>query len=167
MVTPFSYPHYKQCAPWWGSDVMEVQTVCEVGCLMTSVSNALAGRQVTLPRGVMATPGTLNAWLRANGGYASGTDDLEESAVVGVDPRRVQWLGAYGAGALQHADVARQLDAGVVLVAWVRGKTHFVLATGYSTDPAEEGRVYVHDSAFATDYYELADIDGWRAFLMM
>ena len=38
--------------------------------------------------GKTATPGSLNHWLRNNGGYVSGSD-LVESAVARIDPKRI------------------------------------------------------------------------------
>jgi len=34
---PFQYPLFKQCNSSWGSDIMERETICKVGCLMSSV----------------------------------------------------------------------------------------------------------------------------------
>lgn len=48
---PFKYPLYKQCDPRWGGDIIESTTVCKVGCLMSSVSMALAGKNITIPPG--------------------------------------------------------------------------------------------------------------------
>ena len=41
------------------------ETVCAVGCLMSSVSMALAGHNISIS-GASANPGTLNSWLRNN-----------------------------------------------------------------------------------------------------
>lgn len=35
-VIPRVYPLYKQCNSSWGDDVMEHDTICQVGCLMSS-----------------------------------------------------------------------------------------------------------------------------------
>ncbi len=50
----------------WANDTMINQTVCHVGCLMSSVSMALRKNGILID-GKPATPGTLNAWLRVNG----------------------------------------------------------------------------------------------------
>ena len=47
---------------------------------MSSTSMALAQRGINVS-GVPSTPGSLNAWLLANGGYDTGSDDLEEAKV--------------------------------------------------------------------------------------
>ena len=40
---PHDYPLYKQCDSRWGSDIIVSKTVCQVGCLMSSISMGLAG----------------------------------------------------------------------------------------------------------------------------
>jgi len=42
-VIPFTYPLYKQCDSRWGNQLMQTQTICAVGCLMSSTSMAIAG----------------------------------------------------------------------------------------------------------------------------
>ncbi len=68
-----TYPLYKQSDGRWGSDQLGTSrdTICSAGCLMSSVSMVVSdcGRSVS---GQAATPKTLNAWLRNNGGYVSG-----------------------------------------------------------------------------------------------
>jgi hypothetical protein len=44
-------------------------TVCDVGCLMSSISMAI-GENNILIAGQTSNPGTLNAWLRTNNGCA-------------------------------------------------------------------------------------------------
>ena len=62
------YPLYKQCDSKWGNDTMQVKTLCDVGCLESSVSMALRGWRVAVDD-KPANPGTLNQWLRENSGY--------------------------------------------------------------------------------------------------
>jgi hypothetical protein len=70
IVTVFSrnYPMYKQCDPQWASERLGTSsnTICSAGCLMSSMSMALAGT------GHNYNPSTLNAWLTQNSGYISG-----------------------------------------------------------------------------------------------
>lgn len=50
-VIPFQYPLYKQCDSRWGNQLMQTETICSVGCLMSSTSMAIAGacvREVAL-----------------------------------------------------------------------------------------------------------------------
>jgi|SaaInlStandDraft_6_1057023.scaffolds.fasta_scaffold57087_1 hypothetical protein len=73
---PKIYPLYKQCDPKWGKDVIVHETICEVGCLMSSISMSLAGNGITI-NGSRANPGSLNKWLQEHNGY-DNSDDLEE-----------------------------------------------------------------------------------------
>jgi hypothetical protein len=63
------YPLYKQCDSRWKNDKMGTKTICQVGCLMSSVSMAIShnGRKID---GSSSTPKSLNAWLKKHGGYS-------------------------------------------------------------------------------------------------
>ncbi|ETO13815.1 hypothetical protein RFI_23552 [Reticulomyxa filosa] len=72
-----TYTYYAQCDKAWANDVMgqDNDTICQVGCLMTSVSMALHSWNIPIPLNaeqtafVESTPATLNQWLQANNGY--------------------------------------------------------------------------------------------------
>lgn len=64
---PYAYPLYKQCDPSWGNNLMITETICSVGCLMSSTSMAIGRNNVTIANAT-SNPGTLNAFLRAHGG---------------------------------------------------------------------------------------------------
>lgn len=56
---------YKQCGEDWSSTMIGTsasETICDVGCAMSSVAMALA------TRGAKVNPGSLNHWLNQNGG---------------------------------------------------------------------------------------------------
>ncbi len=59
--------------------VMESQTICEVGCLLSSVSMGFTFHHVRVDDKPV-NPGTLNTWLKENGGYLSN-DELIETAL--------------------------------------------------------------------------------------
>ena len=63
-----TYPLYKQCDSRWANDQLGTSsnTICKAGCAMSSVAMALAGT------GKNYNPGSLNTWLKSNGGYVSG-----------------------------------------------------------------------------------------------
>ena len=63
-LTAGAYPLYKQCDSRWKNDKMGTssKTICQVGCLMSSVSMTIPGQN----------PKTLNHWLTNNHGYVSG-----------------------------------------------------------------------------------------------
>lgn len=56
--------------------VIETKTICDVGCILTSTSMALNYYHISID-GQSANPGTLNKWLKANNGYTSGNDFIE------------------------------------------------------------------------------------------
>lgn len=116
-----------------------------------------------------ATPGTLNAWLRAHGGYVNGTDDLEESVVSNLDPARVAWTNAsmHTRNDLAWRDVVRLLDAGAVVIANVLKGHHFVLVVGFDDAGDQGDTLYVNDPGFARASYSYAnDVVGWRLYAM-
>jgi hypothetical protein len=144
---------------------MVTTTVCSVGCLMSSISAALAGRNITIA-GSISTPGTLNAWLRSNGGYDSD-NDLEDSAVPNIDPTRIAWPadGMHVHNDLSMNTIRAYLVRGRVVIANVDAGHHFVLVTGW--DYQDEDRVLVNDSGFnRTSYSYSTDVVGWRIFDM-
>ena len=90
-IVPRAYPLAKQCDPAWAADVIHIKTVCAVGCLMSSTAMALRQHGINID-GKIATPGTLNAWLRSNKGYLQGTDDFDEVAIQELGtPSQVRW----------------------------------------------------------------------------
>lgn len=154
---------FKQCNSSWGSDVMVHKTVCEVGCLMSSVSMGLNGNDVAVA-GATATPGTLNAWLRTHKGYSDG-DDLEESALPRINATAVRWPadGMHTTNDLPYMTIRSYILQGRTVVANVMKGGHFVLATGW--DYADADRVLVNDPGFNTTAYSYSnDIVGWRLF---
>lgn len=86
---PFDYPLYKQCDSRWGNHMMVTKTICQVGCLMSSVSMALHGHNITI-EGKESNPDTLNHWLRLHQGYDGG-NDLEEEVVPKINPGIQFW----------------------------------------------------------------------------
>jgi hypothetical protein len=158
-------PLFKQCDPRWGEDVIETTTVCKVGCLMSSIASALAGHGI-LVDGNSTNPGTLNAWLRVNGGYDKN-NDLEEAVIAELSARvswTCPWCGAFrNSTAFSISDIAQQLEAGHVVIANVDAGRHFVLVTGYNIT---HDTVYVNDSGFTRNCYPMNQVVGWRIFQM-
>eukprot|EP00698_Gefionella_okellyi_P004587 TRINITY_DN14199_c0_g1_i1.p1 TRINITY_DN14199_c0_g1~~TRINITY_DN14199_c0_g1_i1.p1 ORF type:complete len:193 (+),score=25.66 TRINITY_DN14199_c0_g1_i1:123-701(+) len=165
-IIPFTgYPTFKQCNSSWGSNVMVNQTICEVGCLMSSVSESLNGKGILLPGGIAANPGTLNKWLQGNGGYDSG-DDLEEAVVPKISPGRIRWSGKYlGGNSLSYATISDWLGLERIVIGNVDKGHHFVLIVGY--DSTDNDTLYIHDSGFdRTTYSYSRDLVGYRIFDM-
>ena len=163
---PLNYPVYKQCDPRWSGDVMAAETVCEVGCFMSSIAAALAGNGIGVPQQdggqrLGADPGTLNTWLGWNDGYEP-SDALIESVVATIDPR-VTWPadGMHTAPDLSQTEVASYIAAGRAVIANVLSGGHFVLAVGVDV---EQDSVLVNDSGFNRTSYDWGDVVGWRVF---
>lgn len=178
-VIPFKYPLYKQCDPRWGKDVIVSTTVCAVGCLMSSTSMAIGGKDITVA-GHSSNPGSLNSWLKANGGYTSG-NDLIESVIPKVDPRHISWPAdaMHPTNNIPVAHIVEYLKQGRPVIANVMKGAHFVLVTGWEGSEQLQTNVrggdayagvdtlYVNDPGFNRDTYSYSnDVVGWRLFNM-
>jgi hypothetical protein len=166
VIIPFSMPLFKQCDSRWGSDHMGTDTICEVGCLMSSTSMALNGRGITIGgKGGVINPGTFNSWLRSNGGYEN--NDLIESAVPKVDPGKVSWPsdGMHTSNDIPLSHIQSMLRGGRPVIANVMHGQHFVLVVGWnSTNP---DALAVNDPGFNNLFYSYSnDVVGWRLFDM-
>ena len=170
LTIPFEYPLFKQCVDEWGDDVMVTKTICQVGCLMSSTSMGLAGTFIAIPTedgdSVDANPGSLNTWLKQNGGY-DDSDDFIEPVAQQIDPARVVWPddAMHKTNDLPYEQVVSYIKAGRVVIGNVHNGGHFVLLTGYSDD----GDTFaVNDSGFNTFTYSYKnDIVGYRIFDMV
>lgn len=164
--TPRQYPLYKQCDPQWANNVMINHTICQVGCLMSSISMALNSFNVSID-GSSATPASLNTWLIHNQGYDAG-DDLNEEVLPNLAPGRVVWPadGMHRSNDLDMATVRAYLLIPRVVIANVMHGGHFVLVTGF--DWNDEDAILVNDSGFnTTRYSHSSDVVGWRIFDMV
>ena len=135
-----TYPLYKQCDSRWGSEQLGTSsnTICKAGCLMSSISMALAG----IGKGY--NPSSLNTWLKGHGGYVSG--DL---FVWGS----VSSLGLSFVGKVGNGEIQSSLNAGHVVVVNVHNGAHWVLVTGMSGSTLS-----VNDPGYSTTSYTLSEI---------
>ena len=60
-----AYPTFNQCDGRWGADLIVSETVCAVGCLMSSISSALAGSRIGIPQPTNSTAGAATATATA------------------------------------------------------------------------------------------------------
>src|SRR3990167_5611942 len=117
-----SYPLFKQCDSKWGSDSLgSSSTICKVGCLMSSVSMALAGCGKSVA-GQAANPKSLNSWLKSHGGYSG---NLFNWGSVGS-------LGLKYEGKVSGAAIKSAIAANKIVILNVNKGGHWVLATGSS-----------------------------------
>jgi hypothetical protein len=135
-----TYPMYKQCDAKWGNEQLGTSsnTICKAGCLMSSVAMALAGC------GKNYNPGTLNSWLKANGGYVSG--DL---FVWGS----VNKLGLSYVGKVANSGIQGALNANEIVILNVHNGGHWVLAHSMSGST-----INVNDPGYNTASYTLSEI---------
>lgn len=164
------YPVYKQCDPAWGGNQMgtDGDTICQVGCLMSSISSALAGTGIEIDNTTVVTPATMNTWLQKNNGYVSGSSDLEESKVPGIAPSRIVWPadGMHTSNDIPMATIQKYIDQKTprIVIANVMDGGHFVLIVGYRAD---NDTLVVNDSGFNRNTYSYSkDVVGWRIFDM-
>lgn len=165
LVIPFSYPLFSQCDPAWGSDLMDTKTICQVGCLMSSTAMAIAGSKITI-NAAPSNSGSLNTWLRLNGGY-DGSNDLIESVVQKIDPVRIVWPSdaMHTTNDLPYTTIKSYLSQGRVVVANVNGGHHFVLTVGFSDDG---DTLAVNDPGYDKSTYSYSkDVVGWRIYDMV
>lgn len=170
LTIPFSYPLFKQCDDPWGPELMGNKTVCAVGCLMSSTASGLGGDNIKITQTdssvVGASPGSLNTWLKENGGYSN--NNLIESAIPNINPARISWPddGMHKTNDLPYATVCQYIAAGRVVVGNVMNGGHFVLLTGYSETDGDT--FAVNDSGFDTATYSYSkDIVGYRIYDMV
>ena len=155
------YPMYKQCDPTWGSDLIYTKTVCQVGCLMSSISMGLHGWDLNIG-GEPSNPGTLNEWLKENNGYTQG-NNLIESALNQVFRNMWTEAGMHKTNDLTPYELSDLINSDKFVVANVMKGRHFVLVTNWSEKNPDI--VWVNDPGFNTEYYSFSnDIVGWRVF---
>lgn len=72
--------------------VIEKDTICEVGCLLSCIAMALNGHHI-LVDGQSANPANLNTWLQQNNGYLAN-DELLEGTLQKLSPN-VTYVGPF------------------------------------------------------------------------
>jgi len=167
-VEPKAYVGFDQCDPLWGPKLMgsNNKTICQVGCLMSSITAGLAGFSVPID-GKAADPGLMDKFLQDHaGGFVPGSSSLSEAVIAEVSPR-VTWPadGMRMNDNISYAELTAILSAPTprVMVANVLHGGHFVLAVG--VDAVSNDTVWVRDSGFNRNTYSLKeDVVGWRIF---
>ena len=116
----------QQNGAWAGARLgtSPTDTIGSAGCAITAVTMMLRHY------GINTDPGSFNAWLTANRGYAFD-DWLIWDAVTRYSGGRVAFSGWFGP---DPNVISPELDAGRVVLAEVQlgGNQHFVLLTGYT-----------------------------------
>lgn len=171
MVKPYEYPFYTQCDQKWGKLIMQKDDICKVGCFLSSISMALAGRGLKIPTDLVPTPATLNYWLQKQtnpAGYLD-TDILNTPVLTAISPKIK--LGAnymHRTNDLKAGDVVKMMASGKVVIANVHDGRHFVLLVGYPKNgPYSNSTVFAaQDPALFAASYTHQSISGYRIFTM-
>jgi hypothetical protein len=140
------YPLFKQCDSRWGSHALgtSAKTICQAGCLMSSVSMILNDCGKTI-NGAGADPGNFNSWLTSNGGYVSGN-----LFVWGSTSK----FGLNFVGFLStDADIKAKFNQGYAVILNVNNGGHYVLMTGHTASGYN-----VNDPGFAKTSYTNAEV---------
>ncbi len=95
-------------------------------------------------------PGTLNTWLKKNGGYVSGNLFVWAS----VTKKGLPWYNFISVSNLKHS-----MDAGRHCILNVHSGHHWVLATGYSGSS-----IKVNDPGYSTTHYPESEISNIGAY---
>jgi hypothetical protein len=138
-----SYPLFKQCDGSWGSTMISTKTVCKVGCLMSSVSMALNGLGKSV-NGQSANPGTLNAYLKANGGYSGNLFVWGAASRLGL---------RYEGQSTTSTSIKNAICANKVVVLNVNQGGHWVLATGVTSSGYS-----VNDPGYSKSSYTFGEV---------
>ncbi|TNV84640.1 hypothetical protein FGO68_gene14701 [Halteria grandinella] len=153
------YPLFKQCDPAWGDNPLGVsgdRTVCQSGCLVSSVAMALNDCSIMLPvneEELAANPGTLNSWLKVNNGFEDG---------FGFNWTSIDTLGFVWEKFSQNAtelQEAHDMDKKIFL--HVRNLDHYVLMTGYSKGSLPnnlDSVFFVNDPNHDVNYYTATEV---------
>jgi len=115
---------------------------------------------------IEANPGTLNTWLRNNGGY-QGHNNLDESKIPSINPQRIDWPadGMHRGNDLEISAIKKYLMEPRVVIANVDAGHHFVLVTGWIEN--DNDTLLVNDPGFDRQNYSLQnDVVGFRIFDM-
>jgi len=165
------YPSYKQCDSRWGPVQMgqNGETICQVGCLMSSISMAMGGNHITIPpKAEESTPLSVDHWLQENKGFVPGGSSLIEDVMVNINPHHIVWNSTsdHRTNDLSFEEVIRRINGPQpqILIANVMAGQHFVLIVGYRADG---DTLVVNDPGFDRNTYSHSrDVVGYRIFYM-
>lgn len=174
------YPFFKQCDARWDNDRMGLancssstcagaagrDTVCKEGCAMSCISMALDAYGYLI-HGETPNPGILNAWLVENDGYLcldGNCNNLNLKQVEKIDVYgTISFLGEIFKPDFNATTLVKAVDTGLVVIAHVRDKTHFVLING----SVDNGEAYtVLDPFYNCTTYAYEDISDVIVYSM-
>ena len=145
-----SFPLYHQCGESWSNYPISTgpDTICQIGCLLCAVSEALTGYGIKLPIQMspeVPTPDVTNDWLIDNGGYDGYNFLFPSLNQLGFE--YVEDLKAIN-------DTLNYIDNEDYLVfLHVQNAKHFVLSTGYNASG-----IFVQDSLYNRTMYNFTEV---------
>ena len=121
------FANWKQCGATWSSEKMGSgnETICGVGCLVTSLSMLIAksGVQTTIPN---FNPGTFVEYLNTHGGFVNGANLSRWDITSEVAPKFVhQGIISLAGNSkdVKFNKIKEKSDAGYYLICEVKGNT--------------------------------------------
>lgn len=103
---------------------------------------------IIIIKGVSIDPGSLNSWLKNNGGYANGCD------IIWSAPDKFGVTSFQGKETASESEICSGVSQGHGIIANVMNGGHYVLITGC----AGNGVFYVNDPGFSYTTYTMNDI---------
>jgi ABC-type bacteriocin/lantibiotic exporter with double-glycine peptidase domain len=140
-----TYPLFKQCDSRWANDELGTSgdTICKSDCLLSCIAMGLAGT------GHDYNPGTLNKWLKANGGISGYQIIYSKLSQIGL---------GYD-GSCSSGDVKTKIDQDKIVCMHVHNNGHWVLGYAYSGNT-----ITVNDPGYPSTSYPLSDVSDSHVF---
>ena len=172
------YPYYNQCSPLWAGDTMGLvdctvgscgrvgrDTICNEGCALSCVSMALAAYRYKIG-GEKTTPKTLNSWLVENAGYECLGHNCNNMVLKQVEKlasdESIRFEDEVTSSMFNWTDLVQRISSGLVVIAHVRNRTHFVLIDGQRT----AGVYTVLDPLYSCTEYNISEISDVIVYKM-
>ena len=139
-TSKWMFPTYKQCEQSWSNDILGSgpDTICKVGCAMSSVAMGLTGC------GHSYNPGTLTTWLIQNGGYSGELIIWSAVNKIGLN-----YEGKFSG----NSTLSEKICANKVVILNVRNGGHWVLARG-----ATNNEFLVNDPGYPVSSYKPSEV---------
>lgn len=166
---PLQYKFYKQDDPIWENDIVITKTLGKIGCLITCLSMILYSLKIKLKINneyIIATPRTLNIWLKNNNGYDNENNYINEK-VLNVNKNTQKWKYIlYYKNTLSYKKITTLLDEKNIIIGIVKSIVnkngfHYILITGYSTN---NNIYYVNDPKHDITKYSYEDILKYKIY---
>jgi len=145
----------RQCGQPWSNNPLGTngQTICSVGCLVTSVATAMIDNKVPLNGSTNYNQGQMIAAFRSHGGFTAGS--LFMHGVVS-NFGHSSYVGQYANPS--YDQIKGWLDSGSTVIANVNNGGHWVYL--YAYNPSSRATFKVRDSGRGLDTFTLKHVTG-------